>query len=438
MKMLPIQTPGRRPLSALPPLALYVHLPWCLRKCPYCDFNSHEAREEIPQRRYVDALVADLEAALPLVWGRRVHSVFLGGGTPSLFEPERIADLLDAIRARVPLAAEVEITMEANPGTFEAGRFRGFGEAGVNRLSIGVQSFDDARLAALGRVHGGGEARAAVRAALDLFARVNVDLMYALPGQDALAAARDVSIALDLGVRHLSAYQLTLEPNTVFHLRPPVLPDEAQAACIEEAVHGALAAGGLARYEVSAFAVPGEEARHNLNYWTFGDYLGIGAGAHGKLSLPDRLFRQVRHRQPRQYMESALSGDARASEEDIPAQRLPFEFMLNALRLEQGVPPAMFEERTGLGLSAIARALAEALDRGLLDPDPRVLRASELGYRFLNDLVELFLPEEDPPVAGTDVPPAIEQPRARRDASREGGDTVSGSPPGSRASGGRA
>ena len=310
----PIQPPGRRALAALPPLSLYVHLPWCLRKCPYCDFNSHEAREALPQERYVAALVADLEAALPLVWGRRVHSVFLGGGTPSLFEPERIAGLLDAIRARLPLLAEAEVTMEANPGTFEAGRFRGFRDAGINRLSIGVQSFDDARLQALGRVHGAGEARAAVEAALALFPRVNVDLMYALPGQDSAAATCDVAAALSLGVSHLSAYQLTLEPNTLFHLRPPALPDEEEAGRIEDAVHGALAAAGLLRYEVSAFAVPGEESRHNLNYWTFGDYLGIGAGAHGKLSLPHRIFRQVRHRQPRQYMEAALGGDARASE----------------------------------------------------------------------------------------------------------------------------
>ena len=394
MTSLPILPPGRRALVALPPLTLYVHLPWCLRKCPYCDFNSHEAREALPQERYVAALVADLEAALPLIWGRRVHGVFLGGGTPSLFEPERIAALLDAIRARLPLLAEAEITMEANPGTFEAGRFRGFRDAGISRLSIGVQSFDDARLRALGRVHGAGEARAAVEAALALFPRVNVDLMYALPGQDSAAAARDVATALSLGVRHLSAYQLTLEPNTVFHLHPPALPDEEEAGRIEETVHGALAAAGLARYEVSAFAVPGEESRHNLNYWTFGDYLGIGAGAHGKLSLPDRIFRQVRHRQPRQYMDAALAGDARASEEDIPQARLPFEFMLNALRLREGVAASWFEERTGRPLSTVSGPLAVALERGLLDPDPRRLRASDLGYRFLNDLVELFLPEE--------------------------------------------
>lgn len=403
----PILPPGRRALAALPPLTLYVHLPWCLRKCPYCDFNSHEAREALPQDRYVAALVADLEAALPLVWGRRVHGVFLGGGTPSLFEPGRIAELLDAIRARLPLLPEAEVTMEANPGTFEAGRFRGFREAGINRLSIGVQSFDEARLRALGRVHDAREARAAVEAALALFPRVNVDLMYALPGQDVAAASRDVTTALALGVRHLSAYQLTLEPNTVFHRHPPRLPDEEETGRIEDAVHDALANAGLVRYEVSAFAVPGDETRHNLNYWTFGDYLGIGAGAHGKLSLPRRIFRQVRHRQPRQYMETALAGDARASEEDIPAVRLPFEFMLNALRLVEGVPAESFEERTGLSRSVLSTALDEALGRGLLDPDPRRLRASELGFRFLNDLVERFLPDED---SGRDRDSSVAEP----------------------------
>ena len=280
--------PGRR-LASLPPLSLYIHLPWCLRKCPYCDFNSHEARGDEPWERYVDALVADLEAVLPLVWGRRVYTLFIGGGTPSLFPAASIARLLDAVRARLPLDSEVEVTLEANPGTFEIAKFRAFREAGVTRLSVGVQSFDGPALQALGRVHDPHEAQAAVEGALSLFDRVNVDLMYALPGQTPEQALADVSTALALGARHVSAYQLTLEPNTFFHRYPPVLPDEDSSERIEQAVHARLAEAGIERYEVSAFAAPGHRARHNLNYWTFGDYIGIGAGAHAKLSLPGRI-----------------------------------------------------------------------------------------------------------------------------------------------------
>jgi oxygen-independent coproporphyrinogen-3 oxidase len=389
---LAVAPPGRR-LTSLPPLSLYIHLPWCIRKCPYCDFNSHEARADTPFERYVDALVADLEAALPLVWGRRVYTVFIGGGTPSLFPAASIARLLDAVRARLPLDSEAEVTLEANPGTFEQAKFRAFRDAGVNRLSIGVQSFDAQALQSLGRVHDANEARAAVEGALSLFDRVNVDLMYALPGQTPEQALADVSIALDLGARHISAYQLTLEPNTWFHRYPPRLPDEDCADRIEQAVHARLAEAGLERYEVSAFAQPGQRARHNLNYWTFGDYLGIGAGAHGKLSLPDRIFRQVRHRQPQRFIDAALEGDAISAHHDVETAQLGFEFMLNALRLLDGVPVASFTERTGLPVTAIGGPLAAAEARGLLQRDHLSLRPTAQGVRYLNDLVSLFLPD---------------------------------------------
>jgi len=386
-----VRVQGAR-LASLPPLSLYVHLPWCIRKCPYCDFNSHEARGEPPFERYVDALVADLESALPLVWGRRGYTVFIGGGTPSLFPSASIARLLDAVRARLPLDADAEITLEANPGTFEREKFRALRDAGVTRLSVGVQSFDPAALQALGRVHDAHEARAAVEGALATFERVNVDLMYALPGQTPEQALHDVSTALDLGARHVSAYQLTLEPNTWFHRHPPRLPDEDCIDIIEQAVHGRLAAAGLERYEVSAFAAPGHRARHNLNYWTFGDYLGIGAGAHGKLSLPGRIFRQVRHRQPQRFIDAALAGDAVWEQHDVDAAQLGFEFMLNALRLPEGVPVALFTERTGMPLTAVRAALATAEVRGLLERDHLRLRPSAQGLRYLNDLVSLFLP----------------------------------------------
>jgi len=386
-----IASPTVRRLAALPPLALYIHLPWCIRKCPYCDFNSHEARGEPPEDRYVDALVADLEATLPLVWGRRVYTVFIGGGTPSLFCAQSIARLLDAVRSRLPLDSEVEVTLEANPGTFERSKFQGFREAGVTRLSIGVQSFSTQALQALGRVHDASEAKAAVDAALQLFDRVNVDLMYALPKQTEAAAVEDVAIALSMGARHVSAYQLTLEPNTLFHRYPPRLPDDDDADLIEQAVHARLLDAGLERYEISAFASPGHRARHNLNYWTFGDYIGIGAGAHAKLSLPDRIFRQVRHRQPQRYMDSAIAGNAVFEQHDVDANQLGFEFMLNALRLIEGVPVALFSERTGLPIARITAALDAAEARGLLQRDHLHMRATALGLRFQNDLVQLFL-----------------------------------------------
>jgi oxygen-independent coproporphyrinogen-3 oxidase len=391
-KSAPVALPLRR-LASLPPLSLYIHLPWCLRKCPYCDFNSHEVRGDVPWERYVDALVADLESVLPLVWGRRVYTLFIGGGTPSLFPAESIDRLLGAVRARLPLDAAAEVTLEANPGTFELGKFRAFRDAGITRLSVGVQSFDAAALKALGRVHDADEARAAVEGALALFERVNVDLMYALPGQSPEQALADVSTALGLGARHVSAYQLTLEPNTVFHRYPPVLPDEDGAELIEQAVHGRLAEAGLERYEVSAFAAAGHRARHNLNYWTFGDYIGIGAGAHAKLSLPDRIFRQVRHRQPQRFIDTAIAGDAVSEQHDVESSQMGFEFMLNALRLVEGVPVALFAERTGLPINAIASALDAAEARGLLARDHLTMRPTAQGLRYLNDLVSLFLPD---------------------------------------------
>jgi len=378
--------------TQLPPLSLYIHIPWCLKKCPYCDFNSHEKRGDLDQARYVDALVADLEASLPSVWGRRLSTVFIGGGTPSLFTPEAIERLLTAVRTRIPLDSEAEVTMEANPGTFEQARFAGYREAGVNRLSIGVQSFDDARLAALGRVHGAQEARAAIACALETFPTVNVDLMYALPGQLLDGALADVREAVAFGVPHVSAYHLTLEPNTLFHRHPPVLPDDDASADMQEAIEGVLAAAGFSHYETSAFARPGHRARHNLNYWTFGDYLGIGAGAHGKLSFADRVQRTAKLRQPAAYMEAALAGNAVQEANDVAPASLPFEFMLNALRLTEGVPAALFAERTGLPASTVQRELDRAAKEGLLEADPQVIRPTLRGQRFLNDLLERFLP----------------------------------------------
>ena len=377
---------------ALPPLALYVHVPWCIRKCPYCDFNSHAAPDALPEDEYVGALIADLESALPGIWGRPVHSVFIGGGTPSLFSAAAIDRLLSAVRARVPLAPDAEITLEANPGTFERARFAGFFAAGVNRISLGVQSFDDRFLRALGRVHDADEARRAVEAASMIFGNLNLDLMFALPGQLPEDARRDVAAALALAPPHLSFYQLTLEPNTLFHRHPPPLPDDEAAADIEDLVVGMLGDAGYAHYETSAHAKPGHACRHNLNYWRFGDYLGIGAGAHSKLSFPDRVVRELRFKQPKQYLEKAPRGEAVQQSSNVSRRELPFEFMLNALRLTDGVPAALFAERTGLPLSVAAKAIDEATRKGLLAADPTRLQPTPLGRRFLNDLQQLFLP----------------------------------------------
>jgi oxygen-independent coproporphyrinogen-3 oxidase len=382
-----VRAPGEVRFAALPPLALYAHLPWCVRKCPYCDFNSHERGDALPEREYVDALLADLEAMLPAVWGRRLRSVFIGGGTPSLFSPEAIDRLLAAVRARMPLEPEAEVTLEANPGTAEAGRFRGYRAAGVNRLSLGIQSFDDEKLRVLGRIHSAAEARRAIDMAQASFANVNLDLMYGLPGQTLEEARADLEAALAFGTAHLSAYQLTLEPNTVFYRRPPPLPAHDACADMQLMVEELAGASGLEHYETSAFARPGMRCRHNLNYWEFGDYLGLGAGAHGKLSFADRVVRHERARQPREYMAAAGA----AQEKVIAPRELPFEFMLNALRLVEGVPAELFGQRTGLDASVIARRLALAAERGLLEADPRRIRPTPRGRLFLNDLLQLFL-----------------------------------------------
>jgi oxygen-independent coproporphyrinogen-3 oxidase len=377
--------------AALPPLALYVHIPWCVRKCPYCDFNSHEAKGDVDEARYVDALLADLETALPSVWGRKVHTVFIGGGTPSLFSAASIDALLAGVRARLQVMPDAEVTLEANPGTFEREKFAGFFAAGVNRLSLGIQSFDDAKLAALGRVHDAGEARRAAEAALMIFGNVNLDVMFALPGQMLVEAEADVAAALAFNPPHLSFYQLTLEPNTLFHRHPPVLPDDELAADMQDMVAARLAAAGYARYEVSAYAKPGRECAHNLNYWRFGDYLGIGAGAHSKLSFADRIERAIRYKQPRQYVERALAREPALETTTVGRGDVGFEFMLNALRLTAGVPSALFAERTGMPLAIVAPAIDAATRKGLLEPDPSRIKPSALGRRFLNDLTALFL-----------------------------------------------
>ncbi|MBC5786176.1 oxygen-independent coproporphyrinogen III oxidase-like protein [Ramlibacter sp. USB13] len=385
--------PGTLQLPALPPLSLYVHLPWCLRKCPYCDFNSHEMKAgELPEQRYLDALREDLEAALPLVWGREVHSIFIGGGTPSLFSPQGIDRMLSDIRARVKLVADAEVTLEANPGTFEKDRFKAFRSAGVTRLSVGVQSFNDAHLKALGRVHDRSQAIAALEEAAATFETFNLDLMYALPGQTLAQLEEDVTQALALMPPHLSIYHLTIEPNTYFAKFPPVTPPEDTAYAMLDRITEMTVAAGLERYEVSAYAKPGHRCWHNWNYWQFGDYLGIGAGAHGKISFPHRVVRQVRNRDPRLYMENALAGNAIAQEEEVARGDLPFEFMLNALRLKDGFVLQDFVDRTGLPLSAIDKGLREAEAKGLIARDFARVRPTEKGFDFLSDLQGLFLP----------------------------------------------
>jgi oxygen-independent coproporphyrinogen-3 oxidase len=387
-----VHRPGSVTLAALPPLSLYVHLPWCLKKCPYCDFNSHERAGEIPESRYLDALIADLEAALPQVWGRRVISVFIGGGTPSLFSPAGIERLIADIRARLPLEPGCEISLEANPGTFERERFKAFRAAGVTRLSIGVQSFSDAMLHALGRVHDSAQARAAVTEARAAFDTFNIDLMYALPGQTPAQLHADIDAALAFAPPHLSIYHLTVEPNTAFANAPPALPDADLASEMLDAIAARTAAAGLARYEVSAFARTGHRCVHNLNYWQFGDYLGIGAGAHGKISLPNRVLRQVRWREPVTYMDKALAAASVSNEHEVGAKDLPFEFMLNALRLAEGFELARFAERTGQSVAAIDATLQQAAERGLIERDGARVWPTSRGFDFLSDLQQMFLP----------------------------------------------
>ena len=385
--------PGLLQLSSLPPLSLYVHIPWCLKKCPYCDFNSHawDGAGGLPEQRYLDALCADLEAALPLVWGRQVQSVFIGGGTPSLFAPASIDRLLADIRARLPLAAGCEVTLEANPGTFEKDRFRAFRAAGVTRLSIGVQSFNDQHLQALGRVHDRAQAIAAVEEAQQAFDTFNLDLMYALPGQTLPELDADLRTALALAPPHLSVYHLTIEPNTWFAKHPPTVPPDDEAYAMLDHITEHTAQAGLERYEVSAYARSGHQCQHNTNYWEFGDYLGIGAGAHSKLSFAHRIVRQVRFRDPGRYMDQALAGQALAQDSDVRRAELPFEFMLNALRLRSGFALQDFVERTGLALTAIEAPLQEAERKGLIERDMARVKPTARGFDFLSDLQELFL-----------------------------------------------
>ena len=385
--------PGAR-LTRLPPLALYVHIPWCVKKCPYCDFNSHQVRGNVPEESYVEALVSDLEQALPEVWGRRVGSVFFGGGTPSLFSAAAIETLISAFRARLALAPDCEVTLEANPGTFEAEKFRGYRDAGVTRLSVGIQSFNPKHLEALGRIHDDREARRAIDIAREHFDNVNLDLMYALPGQTLDEARADAEAAIGAGVQHLSFYHLTIEPNTHFYRHPPALPDDDASAAMQDLIGAALARRGYVHYETSAWARPGRECRHNLNYWRFGDYLGIGAGAHSKLSFPGRIARAARWKQPREYLERVAEGRPLQESHEVGREDLVFEFMMNTLRLTEGFPVSLLAERTGLQIALAEEALREAETRGLIVRSHERIAPSALGRRFLNDLLQLFLPVE--------------------------------------------
>lgn len=385
--------PGILSLAALPPLSLYVHFPWCVRKCPYCDFNSHEADGSFPERDYLNALRADLEQALPLVWGRKIVSIFIGGGTPSLMSAQALDQLMSDIRSLLPLDSAAEITMEANPGTFEADKFRAFAGSGINRLSMGIQSFNPQHLKALGRIHDGDEARRTIEYARSCFQNFNLDLMYALPDQTLAQAKEDLATALSYAPPHLSLYHLTIESNTVFAKFPPAVPDDDLSTEMQEMIEEHTAMAGYQHYEVSAFAQPGRRARHNLNYWEFGDYLGIGAGAHSKLSFPHRIVRQARYKQPVTYMQQAAVGNAVFEEAEISREALGFEFMLNALRLTGGFESRLFAERTGLPLQVVERSISDAESRGLLTCDHRMIQPTALGQRFLNDLQQTFLPE---------------------------------------------
>lgn len=383
--------PGALNLTALPPLSLYVHFPWCVKKCPYCDFNSHEATGGFPEDEYLSAVRADLEQALPLIWGRKIYTIFIGGGTPSLMSAKGLDRLLSDIRTLLPLDGAVEITMEANPGTFEAEKFKSYRNSGINRLSIGIQSFNARHLKALGRIHDGDEARRAVDIAMANFDNFNLDLMYALPSQTLEEARQDVQTAIAFAPPHLSLYHLTMEPNTVFAKYPPMVPDDDASADMQDMIAEETTAAGYQHYEVSAYAQPKRQARHNINYWEFGDYLGIGAGAHTKLSFPHRVIRQARYKQPKSYMEQMRLGNPVQEETEITRSELGFEFMLNAMRLTNGVEVNLFAERTGMPLNAIERVLNDAEAKGLLYRDYKIIKPTELGQRFLNDLQQMFL-----------------------------------------------
>lgn len=387
-----------------PPLALYVHFPWCVRKCPYCDFNSHTLHGALDERGYIEALQRDLAAQAPQAAGREVVSIFLGGGTPSLFSPQGVSRLLDSARRQLAVAPDLEVTLEANPGTIERGRFAEYRAAGINRVSLGAQSFDDARLAALGRIHCAEETR---RAAAELHAagmdNFNIDLMYGLPGQDAGAAQHDVAQALALGPSHLSHYQLTIEAGTVFAGRPPALPDDDEAERMLDGCRALLERAGLAQYEVSAYAASGRRCRHNLNYWSFGDYLGIGAGAHGKLSRPaaGEVVRTAQVREPRRYL--AAAGRTALARTLVPVAELPFEFMLNALRLVEGFEIRTFTERTGLPWTTVAETMAQLAGEGLITASGTCYRASPLGLRFLNDILLRFVTQTSKSAAQSEL-----------------------------------
>lgn len=393
LKPAPLQ--GEATLSGLtnpPPLSLYIHIPWCVRKCPYCDFNSHEARQEIPEAAYVEALIADLEQATPLVWGRKIRSVFFGGGTPSLFSAEAIDRIMSHVRMLTPLEYGAEVTLEANPGTVDTAHFQGYKQAGINRVSLGIQSFQPEYLKALGRIHDREQALTAVALAMNTFDKVNLDVMYALPEQPLEDALKDAETACQLKPAHLSFYHLTLEPNTPFHRSPPPLPDDDTSATMQEQIEQVLMQHGYQHYETSAFAQPGQQCVHNLNYWTFGDYLGIGAGAHSKLSFHDKIIRQSRHKHPKRYLEAMSSGQWLDNEWQIAREDLPFEFMMNALRLLHGVDASLFQQRTGLPLRAIQAQWQDAQQTGLLVAQNEVIAPTLKGQRFLNEVLERFLP----------------------------------------------
>ena len=383
--------------TAPPPLSLYIHLPWCVKKCPYCDFNSHGLKDTLPEQDYIDALLADLETELPLVWGRQVNSVFLGGGTPSLFSAKAIDQLLAGVRARLPLRGDVEITMEANPGTVEQQRFAAYRQSGVNRLSLGIQSFNDKHLQLLGRIHDSKHAINAIDAAHNAgFENINLDLMYGLPEQTVEQALADLNTALDFEPAHLSHYQLTLEPDTAFAKRPPLLPTDETSWHIQQHCQHRLAAAGYQQYEVSAYARHNKRCRHNMNYWTFGDYLGIGAGAHGKITVgpEQRIIRRAKLRNPLRYIEAAKNRSFVEDQHNIDASNAIFEFMLNGLRLTDGIDKHIFTLHTGLTIDTINDKLHIAQSKGLLQNKAERFQPTTQGQRFLNNLTELFLPEQ--------------------------------------------
>ena len=380
-------------LTALPPLSLYIHIPWCVRKCPYCDFNSHELTKSADdwEKPYIHALIQDLDSVLPQVWGRRLSSIFIGGGTPSVLSERALDELLSAIRARLPQISEIEITMEANPGTLDIEKLKGFRAAGVTRLSLGVQSFNDQLLQRIGRIHTADQAKQALEVAYSLFPKVNLDLMFALPEQTMAQLQSDVQTALAFAPTHLSYYHLTIEPNTLFYRQPPVLPDDELSLDMQDYLQAELVAAGLRHYEVSAYAQPNHECQHNVNYWQFGDYIGVGAGAHGKISQHDRIVRTALFKHPQRYVQAVSQGSAIETEQYLTRSELPFEYMLNALRLRDGATTAQMQMACGLSVLDLESALSEAQAKGLMVKDFEALRTTELGWRFLSDVQAMFL-----------------------------------------------